>query len=64
MPLGDARSVILWNVSFKDILLALPIDFKQFLHTGYISGQLDIFGHLQIIFFLSDPGALKLHFWP
>lgn len=35
---------------FKDILFAPRIDFKHFLHTGYISGQLDIFGHLQIIF--------------
>ena len=41
----------LLKCSFKDIFFALRIDFKQFLHTGYISGQLDIFGHLQIIFF-------------
>lgn len=59
----DAQCDLL-KCSFKDILFALRIDFKQLIHAGYISGQLDIFGHLQIIFFLSDPGALKLHFWP
>lgn len=47
----------LLKCSFKDILFAVRIDFKQFLHTGYISGQLDIFGHLQIIFSLRSWGS-------